>query len=537
MVDAITKLWTRSELDEKAVARGCRFNLEEAENFAKFCFKWLRLSKGEDAGKPLELLDWHWQELFGPMFGWMRADGTRRYRKAYAEVPKKNAKSTGGAMFGLYMLCADGESGAEVYSAATKRDQAAIVHQEAIHMVKASPELTRRLKINYTSKTITHEASSSKYAALAADGPGAEGLNIHALISDELHVWTNKKFRDSLYYGGIARRQPLFLTITTAGEDDKESIGWLEHERACLIRDGEIEDNDLLAYICAADPDDDMLLPATHKKANPAYNSIIKAEEIATEAKKCRTSTEITRFKRYRLNIWTGSSDAPIDTVQWDKCEDDYAEADLVGQRCHGGLDLASRRDITAWVLLFPPSDSCPDYRMLERLFVPGDTASAREKSDNIPYAKWAADGDIILTEGARCDYATIERQILEDGQNFDIVDIGADKWNLEYLRQRLPQVEMVEFGQSFASISSATVEFVEGLIPTEHIRHRKNAATWWMIRNFRTRMDGCGNIAPDKKGARDKIDCPVAIIMALGRAMVAEVEAEPYENEGVFMV
>lgn len=441
-------------------------------------------------------------------------------------------------MFGLYMLCADGEPGAEVYSAATKRDQAAIVHQEAIHMVKASPELTRRLKINHTSKTITDEKSRSKYAALAADGPGAEGLNIHGLISDELHVWTNKKFRDSLYYGGIARRQPLFLTITTAGEDDKESIGWIEHERACLVRDGDIEDNDLLVYISGADPDDDILSPEVHKKANPAYGTIIKAEEIEQEAKKCRTATEITRFMRYRLNIWTGTADAAIDLVQWDKCIGDFAEADLVGQTCFGGLDLASVRDFAAWAMMFPPSDACEQYRLLIRLFIPGDSAVQREKSDNISCTRWAANGDIILTEGVRIDYGRIEQQILEDDQKFNIIDIGADRHNLEYLRQRLPQVEMLEFDQGFGGMGLATREFVEGLVPTEGIQHTGNEAMRWMIGNFCTRMDGYGNIAPNKKvSPKKKIDGPVALIMALGRAMVTEVEAKPYENEGVFII
>lgn len=180
--------WIRSPADERAVSEGCYFDLPAAQRVRTFFRQFLRHSKGQWAGKPFELLDWQWQQIIAPLFGWKRADSTRRFRRGYIEVPKKNGKSTLFSGLSLYLLAGDNEPGAEVYSAAVDRDQASIVYNEAANMVEASPALASRLSVVRSTKRITFQRSRSFYRALSADVPAKEGLNAHAVLMDELHA-------------------------------------------------------------------------------------------------------------------------------------------------------------------------------------------------------------------------------------------------------------------------------------------------------------------------------------------------------------
>ena len=217
----------RTAADRRAIREGCWWDASAADRVRDFFEGFLRHSKGEWAGKAFKLLRWQWQDVVRPLFAWKRPDGTRRFRKAYIEVPKKNGKSTLASGIGLYMLCADGEQGAEIYSAAADRDQASIVHGEALRMAEASEELAGCLKLNKSTRNILYESTNSWYRALSNEPAGKEGLNIHACIIDELHIWKGRELWDTLRYGYRARRQPLQFVITTAGDDD-ESICYKE---------------------------------------------------------------------------------------------------------------------------------------------------------------------------------------------------------------------------------------------------------------------------------------------------------------------
>lgn len=531
--------WIRTVADRQAIKEGCTFEEGAVEHVVDFFRHYLRHGKGKWASTPFELLPWEVDHVIGPVFGWMRPDGTRRIRKAYIEIAKKNGKSALGSGIGIYMAIGDGEEGAEVYSAGTKREQAAIVHREAIRMVKASTPLTTRLRVNESTHVIFDDRTSSRYATLSADAAGSEGLNIHAIVKDELHVWTNRPFFDSLEYGSAARSQPLDFTITTAGVYNPESIGYQEHDYAVRFLAGDYPHNtEYHAYICAADPLDDILDPEVHKKANPSYGVTIDPAEIMKAARDAKDRpSKLNAFLRYRLNVWTAQLDAWLPMDKWQLCGGEIDEAELRGRTCFGGLDLASRRDLASFALVFPPTGDGEPWDLLVRNFAPKEKAVDRERVDGVPYLQWGREGWLTLTPGESTDYEVIQRQIIKDSKTFNLQGIGADKWNLEFLRQKLEAdgLDIVEYGQGLRDFSAPSKEF-EALIVDQNLRHGDNPILNWAAGHVTIYEDGNGNIRPDKKKSTEKIDPIVASIMALGMAMVGE-EATIYDSSPVEVV
>jgi phage terminase large subunit-like protein len=521
-----------SDSDEIAAKQGYYFDEKAAQRVFRFFERVLRHSKGVWGGRPFLLEPWQKDELLGPIFGWKRPDHLRRYRRAHVELAKKNGKTTVASGVGLYMLRGDGENGADVFSAATKKEQASLVHNEAITMVKASPLLSRDLTINQTTKVIAWEETYSRYSVLAADAEGAEGLNIHALICDELHVWRGRKFWDSLRYGFAARKQPLHFTITTAGIFDPTSLGYQEHEYAERIATGSVIDLEFFSYIRAADKlaalGDNYLDPEQHRKANPNYRVTIQPEEIAKAAADAKEKiSERGPFLRYRLNLWVDQAESFFDMDRWRTCNDPVDEAKLVGRRCYGGLDLANKEDIAAWVLLFPPSGTDVKWRVLCRFFVPRDNAARREGESSAKYATWGRQGLITLTEGSTIDYETIRKQIIADFKRFDIAQVGADPWNLEYIRQLLATAlnandKIIPVEQTFRELSNPTKE-LERLVLAGLLAHGGNEVLTWCAANAVPREDENQNIKISRKRSKEKIDGVAALINALSRATVAK--------------
>ena len=247
--------WIRSAADERALRNGCRFNERLAAHVVKCFEKYLRHSKGDWAGKPFVLTDWQRDELIYPLFGWVRDDGTRRFRRTYIEIPKKNYKSTTASGIGLYMLALDGEAGSEVYSLGSDKDQARVVHNEAINMVEASEELKEFTNINRTTGSIAFGQTNSFYKALSGAVRGKHGINTHCAIIDELHEWHGRDLWNSIKYGMRARRQPLLFVITNAG-DDKDSVCGEQHDKAQALLAGKLYDESFFALICAAKRDE-----------------------------------------------------------------------------------------------------------------------------------------------------------------------------------------------------------------------------------------------------------------------------------------
>jgi phage terminase large subunit-like protein len=501
--------------DVAAANAGCYFDAAAGERVVMFFERFLRHSKAPWAGKPFTLMDWQKDDVLRPLFGWKRADGTRRFRVGYIEIPKKNGKSTLCAGLSLFLLMADGETGAEVYSAAADRDQASIVFNEAAKMAQAAPALAPRLEIIHSRKTIHHAASGSVYRALSAEVNTKEGLNISGLIFDELHAQKSPELWDALRYGGASRRQPLLVAITTAG-CDRQSIGWEQHEYAAKVLEGAITDEAFFAFIRAATPEDDWTSPATWRKANPSLGITISEEDFA---KDCAEARELARkenpFKRYRLNIWTEQADRWLQMDKWDACAGEVDEAQLIGRPCYAGLDLASTTDVAALVLVFPDEGGA---LVMSRFWIPSERSIERQRRDGVPYETWVKQGLIERTQGNVIDYDLIRKRINELGQRYEIRQIAIDRWNATQLATQLSGdgLEVVMFGQGFASMSAPTKE-LEKLVLAGRLAHGGNEVLRWMAGNVATETDAAGNVKPSKKKSTQRIDGIVALIMALG--------------------
>jgi phage terminase large subunit-like protein len=479
-----------------------------------FFEKILRHSKGQNAGKPFTLLPWQ-HHVIRELFGRLNPDGTRQHRVGYIELPKKQGKSTTLAGIALYMTAFDSEAGAEVYGAAADREQAGIIYREAASMVRASPALSRHLEVIDSRKTIVHKKSNSFYRVLSADAFRAEGLNIHALLFDELHAQRDRRLWDALRYGGAARRQPLLLSITTAGFDRK-SICWEQHAYAERCMADPAVDPAFFGCIYAAAPEDDWKLPATWHKANPSLGETITVESFAADAREAEQSpSKLNAFLRYRLNVWTTQDVRWLSPDNWAKCGKPL-DADLSKREWYAGLDLASTTDLSALVLVSQADDGTFD--VLPFFWVPEHNAAERTQRDKVDYVGWIRDGFIRATDGNVTDYDVIRRDINELAEKYNIRQIGIDRWNATQLATQLQGDgrNVVGFGQGYGSMSSPAKQ-LEAAVLAERIRHGGHPVLSWMAANVAVQSDHQGNIKPSKAKSTERIDGIVSLVMAMG--------------------
>jgi len=518
----------------EGAARGLVFDVRAAR-YALAFFDVLHHSKGEWAGKPFVLEPW---EVFivASLFGWRRADGLRRFRRGYVEVPRKQGKSTLCAGIGLYLLAADNEPGAEVYTAATKRDQARIVHGEAVRMVKSSPLLKKEIGIFKDNLHVL--ATNSKYEPLGADNDTMDGLNVHGAVIDELHAHKTRGVVDALDTATGARRQPLIIEITTAGWD-RESVCWQHHDYSRQVLENLIQDDSWFAFIAAPDKDDDWTEPETWRKANPNYGITVKPEDLARKAKRARSvPAEQNTFKRLHLDIWTEQADRWLEMDKWDECSGEVNPEALIGRECYAGLDLASTSDIAALVLVFPDGADPQCFDVLPFFWVPADSVAERTRKANVPYETWVNQGLITATEGNVIDYRAIMAQFDELAQRYTVREVAYDRWGATQLVQDMQAagLSVIPFGQGFASMSPPTKDLLN-LVLARRLRHGGHPVLRWMAGNMVVQQDPAGNLKPDKSKSSEKIDGLVATIMALDRALRRESSGSVYEERGLVVL
>jgi len=532
---------------DAAAERGLCFDASAAQLVIDF-FGLLRHSKGEWAGRTLELEPWQ-QFVTWVLFGWQNEDGTRRYRTAYVEVARKNGKSTWAAGIGVYLLVADGEPGAEVYSAATKRDQARIVHAEATRMVKASPALRRRVTVFRDNLHI--EGTASKYEPLSSDYDSLDGLNLHGGIVDELHAHKTRDLWDVLDTATGSRLQALLLAITTAGYD-RNSVCYEKHDYTEKVLSGAVEDDTWFGIIYTLDQrregdpahvTDDVEGDAWGNetnwiKANPNLGVSKKLDDMRRKAiYAAEVPAALTNFLRKELNIWTQSVTKWVPWEHWNACGKAVDPLGLRGRRCYGGLDLSSNTDISALVWVFPPEVDGDSYQVLCRFWVPGERVRERVSTDHVPYDAWVRQGYITTTPGNVVDYDFILAQVGEDLETYDAHELAFDRWGATKIQTDLMEMGcedfLVQFGQGYASMSGPTKE-LERLILGHELAHGNNPVLNWMADNLVVRSDPAGNIKPDKERSIERIDGMVSLVMALGRAMVHEQAGSVYEERGL---
>ena len=503
--------------------RGLWFDERAARTVVAF-FGLLRHSKGEWAGQPVTLEPWQQFHLWN-LFGWKRADGTRRFRVSYLEVGRKNGKSTMGAGVGLYLQAADGEPGAEIYTAATKRDQARIVHQEAVRMVKQSPALTRELRV--FKDNIHSERTFSKFEPLGRDSGTLDGLNVHGAIVDELHAHPNGDMWDVLQTATGSRRQPLLYAVTTAGSD-RQSLCWQFHDYTEKVLGGVLVDDSWHGLIYTLERDAEGLLEdwedeGAWQRANPNLGVSKKLDDLRDKARVAKgMPARLNGFLQKELNVWTQASTRWIDPDAWRACNLAPIDEEIkAGGVCFGGLDLSSTLDVTALVWVFPLVSG--RFDVVARMWVPEENVAERVKRDRAPYDVWIRDGWLRTTPGNVVDYEYIMAQASEDLRRFKVREIAFDPWNATAVSNRLTDegAPMVEFRQGFVSMNPA-MKTLEVAVQTARLNHGGNPALAWMADNLVATSDPAGNLKPDKGKSTEKIDGMVALLLALQRATLA---------------
>lgn len=518
--------------------RGLYFDDEAAQHIIDF-FRLLRHSKGEWAGQQFVLEPWQTFILW-VLFGWKReSDGFRRFRVSYTEIARKNGKSTFAAGIGLYLFAADNEPGAEVYTAATKRDQAKIVHDESVNMVKKSPSLKRQIGI--MKNNLHFERMGSKYEPLGADADSMDGLNPHGNIIDELHAHKTRACWDVLDTATGSRRQPLMFAITTSGFNQL-GICYEQREYAISILEGMegFEDDTFFAIIYTLDKEDDWKDEKVWIKSNPNLGVSVKPDDLQRKAKKAlRSPGSLNNFLCKHMNQWVSQETRWLSLDSWDKCNGLVDESVLM-QGVYGGVDLSTTQDIAGYVL--SNSDGDGKYHLLPRLFIPEDNARNWNITKKIPYDVWEKQGFIFTTPGNSIDYDFIEAKLLEDIEKYGLIELAFDDWNATQfinglVKQGIPQDKLVIFRQGFKSMNEPAKE-VERLIDCQSLVHGGHPILRWAAANVAVRTDESGNIRPVKPGRKSalKIDPIVMTIMAIGRAMMDN-EDQYVESEGVMVV
>jgi phage terminase large subunit-like protein len=512
-----------------------RFDKERGNRVCKFIER-LPHIKGRWKTRTIQLEPWQCF-LLTVIFGWVDADGFRRYRKAYVEVPRKNAKTTICAGIALFLLCGDGEPGAEVYSAAVTRDQAKISWDIARQMVKTDPEMQAFYGVEPLAHSIAIPSQAASFKPLSRDADSLEGLNPHGAIIDELHAHKTREVFDVINLATGSRRQSLIVQITTAG-DNKAGVCYEQHDYVEQILTGRHDDDRYFGIIYTIDPEEDWTTAEAARKANPNYGVSVLADDIETICRQAQASAESQNtFLTKRLNIWVSVGTAYFNMLAWDhRCKDSALKVeDFYGRECRIHLDLASKKDLTSKLMYFELGDGF--YAIFGKYYLPEDAVERGCPNYDI-YRGWARGGLLTLTPGNVTDYEFIERDVLDDMRNFSVREVIYDPFQATYLVTRLQaaSVKMVEFPMTVQRYSGPMKE-VEADIISGKLRHNGDLVLGWMMGNVVARKDAKDNVFPRKTRDEHKIDAAIGVIAARGRSMADRPVPSVYETRGILML
>jgi len=507
---------------------------QRAADFFPEMLTHVKQSRFTAAKSPFKLEPWQ-DEATRLIFGSVDKHGLRRYRTVYIEVPRKNGKTTWAAGLALFGLVADGEDGAECYCAAADRDQASLMYDVVAGMINNNEVLGNACDVRKSTKRVIYQGSYLK--AISSDAHTKHGYNSHIIVCDEMHAWKGRDLWDVLKTSTGARSQPLIFIITTAGHD-KQSICYELHEYAEKVRDGKIDDPTFLPMLYGSAESDDWESEKVWKSANPNYGVSLAPEYMAAQAKEAAANPSYQNtFRRLHLNQWTSQKTRWLDMSAWNGAPEQPVEFEQ-SSPVVGGIDLSTTTDLSAWAMVQRLEN---ELRFKWRFYIPEASADRAEKTDGVPYRRWADMGFVTLTRGARIDYATIQADIMADAEAYQIRQIGFDPWNAEYMQQNLDAqgLEMISVRQGFASLSEPCKQ-LEAAIAESQIRHGANPVAEWNANNVEVETDANGNIRPvkPKHGSSGKrIDGIVAAVVALAVALTAPAplpEVTSYDTEWV---
>lgn len=474
--------------------------------------KWAR------EGRRIELEPWQCFLLI-MVFGWVHHQtGLRRFLEFYEEVPRKNAKSTIGSGLLLFMLAADGEHGAECYTAATTRDQARIVFDDARAMAERTPDLRTYLGVAIMQHSLTVAHTASKAAPLAAEGSTLDGLNVHFALLDELHAHKTRSVYDVIDTARGAREQSLLGTITTAGTD-RSGICYERRTHLTKVLEGVIRDDRVFGVIYTIDDNDDPFDPAVWAKANPNYGVSVLPDDLAAAAKKAESMpSALNNFLTKRLNVWVSGESPWMDMRAWDRCGDP-ALRDLTphhGAKAWIGLDLAQKKDFAALCLVFEHEGQ---WNVCTRLYL---NELAIQESGNAHLSGWARQDYVQVTDGDITDFDVVADDLRNLCKTFDVQEIAFDPALSMYFAGKLIEegLPLVEITQRALFFTPPLIQ-VENLVLEKKLRHDGNPVMTWMVSNLVVKVSKFNELrSPTKERPENKIDGPIAMLMALGRAL-----------------
>ena len=492
-------------------------SFQPADNLCAFVER-LPHVKGPLAGQPILLEPWQ-VFILTTVYGWVKPDGKRRFRRAYIEVPRGSGKSALSSAVALYMLAADGEGGAEVYSLATTRDQARIVFGDAQAMARQSAGFRTRFGVGVGAHNIHVLASGSKFEALSAEGSTLDGLNIHFGCIDELHAHKTRTVYDVVETGTGKRDNSLLWVITTAGSN-RSGICYEIRTFVTRLLDRVLDDDSQFGVVYGLDDGDDWALEESLIKANPNWGISVRPEVLLPlQAKAMQMPSAVNNFKTKHLNEWVNADTAWMDMRAWDRCADTGLDLDdYAGQPCWIGLDLASKTDIAALLLVFAHLEIDGAFAVFGRYYLPEDTVHA---TGNSQYPGWMNSGRLTVTPGNVIDFSWIEADLSDFASRFAIQAVAFDPFQATQLSTRmlaegLPMIEVRPTVLNF----SEPMKTLEALVLQEKLIHDGDPVLGWMASNVVAHLDAKDNIYPRKERPENKIDGIVALIMGLSRAI-----------------
>jgi phage terminase large subunit-like protein len=495
--------------DEEQANRVCNI----IEHFPHVRGEWAK------ASKRIELEAWQCF-IIASVFGWKyRETDMRRFRVAYIEVPRKNAKSTMSAGIGLYLTACDGEQGAHVVSAATAMKQAREVFDAAQQMARKERSFRSRFGVEIFAHAITQQETASKFEPISAEYSNLDGLNIHGAIIDELHAHTSRGIWDILQTATGSRAQPLLWAITTAGVN-KAGVCYDQRNYAIQILEGRVEDDSYFGIIYTLDEGDDPFDEANWYKANPNLGISKYPLAMRTEAAQAQVMTSAqTIFFTKHLNIWVNADVQWLPSGAWERLADPTLDINLLeNQPCYVGIDLAIRSDIAAVVALFPPYEEREKWAVFGRYFLPQETVQR-----GLHYQGWERQGHLMIAGEAMTDCDFIIEELMRWWERFQVQVIASDPYKnvpvVMSLKKRGVIVPILDIRQSTAIMSPAMKE-LEGMVLDHKIVHDGDPVLAWMISNVKASYNEKDELYPKKESPDRKIDGVLALLMALDQAM-----------------
>ena len=520
--------------------RGLVWSVEESNKAQRFYSNVLKLNGGDFEGKPFDLLPWQ-KFVVGSLFGWLGTDGYRRFRVAYVETAKGSGKSPLAAGIGMKGLVADNEPRAEIYSAATKKDQAMILFRDAVAMVDQSPELSKRLQKSGTGErcwNLAYMAQGAFFRPISSDD-GQSGPRPHIGLIDELHEHKTNTVVEMMRAGTKSRRQAMIFMITNAGHN-RVGPCWGYHEYGAKVAAGEVQDDAFFPYVCSLDEEDDPFQDEScWLKANPSLQDadlpgMKYIREQVVEAKGMPSKEAIVR----RLNFcqWTDAESPWISGEVWRGVQREFDWRDLRGRRAYSGLDLSSTTDLTGMVFLVEPNEPGEPWLLVPFAWLPDVDLQRKADTDRVPFIQWRAEGYLDTTPGRAISKRVILQKLSAMCEFFDVVCVGYDRWRIEDLMamasdEGITLPEMKPVGQGYRDFSPA-LETFERMLLNGEIAHAGHKVMDWCMSNAVIEQDGAENRKLSKDKATGRIDLAVAAVMAAGLINVTRENTMPDDYE-----